>query len=75
MDEQALISALSSGRLGGAALDVFWSEPLGAEHPLRRLDNAVLTPHLAGSTVNSEETSAVRLAARLQPRLGSWDGG
>jgi D-3-phosphoglycerate dehydrogenase len=75
VDEQALISALSSGRLGGAALDVFWSEPLGAEHPLRRLDNAVLTPHLAGSTVNSEETSAVRLAARLQPRLGSWDGG
>jgi D-3-phosphoglycerate dehydrogenase len=70
VDEQALISALSGGQLSGAAIDVFWTEPLGADHPLRSLGNAVLTPHIAGSTVNSEETSAARLAARLEPQLG-----
>jgi D-3-phosphoglycerate dehydrogenase len=47
VDEDALIAALSSGRLGGALLDVFRQAPLPVEHPLRGLDNVILTPHVA----------------------------
>jgi D-3-phosphoglycerate dehydrogenase len=46
VDEKALIEALSSGRLGHAALDVFDREPLPAEHPLRKMPNVTLLPHL-----------------------------
>ena len=45
-DEQAIIDALRETRIAGAGLDVFWTEPMGAEHPLYAFDNAVLTPHL-----------------------------
>lgn len=47
VDEEALIEALRNGRLGGAGLDVFETEPIGAEHPLANLDNVIVTPHLA----------------------------
>ena len=50
IDEPALISALAERRIMGAALDVFDTEPLPTGHPLLRLDNVTLTPHLAGST-------------------------
>ena len=46
IDEQALMSALRDKRIAGAGLDVFWTEPLPADHPVRKLDNVVLTPHL-----------------------------
>lgn len=46
VDEQALIDALKSGRLAHAALDVYEREPLPADHPLRRLANVTLSPHL-----------------------------
>jgi phosphoglycerate dehydrogenase-like enzyme len=46
IDETALVSALSERRIAGAGLDVFDVEPLPLDHPLRRLDNVVLTPHL-----------------------------
>jgi phosphoglycerate dehydrogenase-like enzyme len=46
VDEQALVSALQERRIAGAGLDVYWTEPLPADHLLRRLDNVVLTPHL-----------------------------
>ena len=46
VDEGALIAALSERRIGGAGLDVFATEPLPVDHPFRKLDNVVLTPHL-----------------------------
>ena len=50
VDEKALITALSAGRIGGAALDVFEEEPLPASSPLWNLDNVIITPHIAGHT-------------------------
>ena len=50
IDAAALVEALTGGALGGAALDVFEETPLPREHPLRSLDNVVLTPHSAAYT-------------------------
>ena len=53
VDEQALIHALRHSVIAGAALDVFDEEPLPAAHPLRRLENALLTPHLGYVTTDN----------------------
>jgi phosphoglycerate dehydrogenase-like enzyme len=50
VDEAALLGALRSGKLFGAGLDVFETEPLPQGHPLTTLDNTVLSPHCAGIT-------------------------
>jgi D-3-phosphoglycerate dehydrogenase len=50
VDEAALVRALQDGVLAGAALDVYESEPLPAESPLRRMDNVMLAPHNANSS-------------------------
>ncbi|MBI4639246.1 MAG: D-2-hydroxyacid dehydrogenase family protein [Candidatus Tectomicrobia bacterium] len=46
VEEKALVEALQKGTIAGAALDVFNEEPLPLDHPLRRLENTVITPHL-----------------------------
>jgi len=46
VDEAALMAALRANTIAGAALDVYDVEPLPLDHPLRKLDNALLTPHL-----------------------------
>lgn len=55
VDEAALVEALEANRVAGAGLDVFATEPLPHGHPLTRLDNVVLTPHLAGVTSEALE--------------------
>jgi len=54
VDEKALIAALESGHLGGAALDVFEQEPTPADNPLRRMENVFFSPHMAGFTLEAE---------------------
>ena len=62
IDETALADALSQGRLGGAALDVFEEEPLPADHPLVHAPNALLTPHIASSTRESLDRMSLQAA-------------
>ena len=51
VDEDALVEALTTGRISGAAMDVFKEEPLPPGHPFQTLDNVTLTPHIASSTL------------------------
>ena len=53
VDEAAMARALKEGRIGGAALDVFTTEPISPENPLLDAPNTILTPHLAGATNES----------------------
>jgi phosphoglycerate dehydrogenase-like enzyme len=55
VDEAALIQALEQGRIAGAGLDVFDEEPLPLNHPLRRLENTVITPHMGYVTRDTYE--------------------
>ena len=73
VDETALAEALKAGRLGGAALDVFESEPLIAEAgaKFKGLSNLVLTPHIAGVTDESNERVSHLIADKVLEVLGS----
>jgi phosphoglycerate dehydrogenase-like enzyme len=66
VDEAALVAALESGRLAGAALDVFETEPLPAGHPLTRLRNVVLTPHISAGTHDALSTKMRALFANVE---------
>lgn len=55
VDEAALLTALQERRIGGAGIDVYGVEPLPADHPIRTLDNVVLTPHLGYVTEDTFE--------------------
>lgn len=66
---EPLAAALREGRLGGAAVDVFPSEPKGNdesfESALRGLDNVILTPHVGGSTLEAQDNIGIEVAAKL----------
>jgi D-3-phosphoglycerate dehydrogenase / 2-oxoglutarate reductase len=64
VDEKALASAVSSGKLGGAALDVFEKEPPG-DSPLFGLDSVVLTPHLGASTEEAQSKAGEAIAEQV----------
>lgn len=69
VDYDALCRALCAGRLRGAALDVFESEPIPADHPLLALDCVTLTNHRGGDTVNSYADSPAMLFAEARKLL------
>lgn len=73
ISESALVKALEENRLGGAALDVFWTEPLPEDHPLLKLDNVTLTPHLAGSTNDTFKGTPYLLLRELKKTMETGD--
>jgi D-3-phosphoglycerate dehydrogenase len=60
--ENDLIAALESGKVAGAALDVYSVEPLPADHPFRKQPNLILTPHLGASTQEAQEKCGIEVA-------------
>jgi len=73
VDEPALIDALRSGRLAGAGLDVLWTEPPAKDNPLFAMDNVVLTPHYASSTVEAIDDLAAKVSRQIVQYLrGEW---
>ncbi|MEP9398731.1 hydroxyacid dehydrogenase [Mesorhizobium sp. KR2-14] len=62
VDDAALMEALREGRLGGAALDVFATQPLPPDHPYFSFPNVIVTPHMAGITEESMERMGVGAA-------------
>ena len=71
VDEDALVEALREGRIGGAGLDVFATEPLPAGHPLTTLDNVALSPHNAANTPQANR-AGLELAIR---NIRGWQQG
>ena len=64
MDENALYDALKSGKIAGAAIDVWQTEPC-TNSPLFELDNVIAMPHLGGSTLEAQENVAVDIAIHI----------
>jgi (S)-sulfolactate dehydrogenase len=71
VDEAAVASALRKGHLGGAALDVFDKEPLPPGSPLEGAPNLILTPHVAGLTVESNERVSSMIAQSVITALAA----
>ena len=65
IDEAALAEALQSGRIAGAGLDVFETEPMPADSPLLACENTILAPHVAGSTEDALRETALQCAEQI----------
>jgi D-3-phosphoglycerate dehydrogenase len=73
VDEAALVDALRSGHIAGAALDVFGDEPLLSDSPLRAMVNVVLTPHIAASTVEAQRDVGTQVVDQVLAALRNED--
>lgn len=67
MDREALFEALSERSIAGAAIDVFWTEPVDPQDPILHLENITVTSHLAGSTQDALMKSFAKLNKQLTP--------
>ena len=68
IDDAALVEALKSGQVAGAALDFFAVEP-AKDTPYAELDNVILTPHIAGSTAEAQEAVGIQIARQVRDYL------
>ena len=73
IDESALIEGLQSGQIAGAALDVYTQELLPPDSPLLKLDNIVITPHLAASTVEAQRDVGTQIIDQMLDALAQLD--
>ncbi len=73
VDDEALLVALESGRLGGAVLDVYVNEPLQGGHPLRQRSDVLLTPHIGASTREAQRNVAADVCEAVRDALLSGD--
>lgn len=71
VDENALIAALEEGHLAGAGLDSFAVEPPGINSPLFQLSNTLVTPHVAGVTLDAKRAVSIMAAENV---LAAFDG-
>jgi D-3-phosphoglycerate dehydrogenase len=69
IDQDALLDAIRSGKVAGAALDVFTPEPLPPDHPLLSMETVLATPHIAGATEEAQEIVGVRIAEQIAEYL------
>ncbi|EJF89421.1 phosphoglycerate dehydrogenase [Bartonella tamiae] len=67
--EKDLIDGLNSGKIAGAGIDVFETEPPASENPLFTMDNVVCTPHLGASTAEAQENVAIQVAEQMADYL------
>jgi D-3-phosphoglycerate dehydrogenase len=67
--EEALAEALNSGKIAGAAVDVYEDEPPGKEHPLLNARNIVLSPHIGANTIEAQNRVAVQTAENVVEAL------
>jgi D-3-phosphoglycerate dehydrogenase len=78
IDQKDLVEALETNTIGGAALDVYWKEPIPANHPLLKMRNVTLTPHMAGLTTDVDSWSGAMMGEELlaylkgEPRKYLW---
>ena len=69
IEERALLDALKTGRVKAAALDVFSMEPLPTGHPLTRMENVILSPHMGAMTVEAGERLSDSVARQVRDIL------
>ena len=76
--QKDLVEALENKTIGGAAIDVYWKEPIPANHPLLKMRNVTLTPHMAGLTIDVDRWSGEIMGDEViaylkdEPRKHIW---
>lgn len=74
IDQKDFIEALENGEIAGAAVDVYWKEPVPANHPLLKMRNVVCTPHMAGLTTDVDGWSGRMMAEEVNAYLAGKPG-
>ena len=78
IDQKDFVEALASRQIAGAAVDVYWQEPVPANHPLLKMRNVVCTPHMAGLTTDVDSWSGTMMGEEIiaylkgEPRKYIW---
>jgi phosphoglycerate dehydrogenase-like enzyme len=73
VDETALLQALQTNQIAGAAMDVFETEPLPADNPLWKLPNLIISPHVAGNSADYSEKAAQLFVENLKRYIARKD--